>query len=281
MEQNYLKLEISFTLNGREYTSNLSGPLEISIPLDFYGSQPNTYDVEKASAKPYVSGEFIGDTRSGGGCNFEEYRLIPHCNGTHTECIGHISFERISIDKTLKDILIPSTLITVIPEKSDDTDDTYIPEKNKEDLLITEKVLREKIINHDKGFLDGLIIRTVPNSIDKMSRRYMSNQPPFFSIEAMKFISKLNVKHLILDLPSVDRTFDEGKLTAHHVYWNVPLEGHDVNADDHSLKTITEMAFVKDEIKDGEYLLNIQIPGFVSDASPSRLFLYEVNKKSD
>ncbi|HAY34010.1 MAG TPA: cyclase family protein [Ignavibacteria bacterium] len=274
-------MEISFTLNGEKYKSNLSVPLEISIPLDFYGSQPNTYDVEKASAKPYKSGEFIGDTRTGGGCNFEEYRLIPHCNGTHTECVGHISYERISIDKTLEDILIPASLITVTPEKSDDTDDTYIPEKNKDDYLITEKVLREKINNYDSGFLEGLIIRTLPNSKDKMSRRYMTKQPAFFSVEAIKFISELNVKHLILDLPSVDRTFDEGKLTVHHIYWNVPFESHDVNADEHSIKTITEMAYVNDEIRDGEYLLNIQIPGFKSDASPSRLFLFEINKKSD
>ena len=42
-------------------------------------------------------GQFIGDTRMGGPCNFETYSITPHCNGTHTECVGHITNERVSI----------------------------------------------------------------------------------------------------------------------------------------------------------------------------------------
>lgn len=251
--------------------------MEISIPLDFCGEQPNTYDVDKASAKAYKAGEFVGDTRQGGGCNFEEYKLIPHCNGTHTECVGHISYERISIDKTLKEVLIPSTLITLTPENSIDTKDTYFPVKNDNDFLITEKILSECLKNAESNFLEALVIRTVPNTIEKKSRNYMKEQPSFLSIEAAKFISKLNIKHLILDIPSLDRTFDEGKLTAHHIFWDVQLGSHDVEKENHSLKTITEMAFIPVEIKDGNYLLNIQIPGFNSDAAPSRLFLFAVS----
>ena len=269
-------LVIRFSINGNEYKSDLSVPMEISIPLDFYGDQPNTYDVERAAAKAFRSGEFIGDTNEGGGCNFEEYKFIPHCNGTHTECVGHISFERISIESVLKDIFIPSILITVIPENSSDTDDTYNPQKINEDYLITEKSLREKLENADADFCKGLIIRTLPNSEEKKRRRYMNNLPPFFSIEAMRYITGLEVKHLILDLPSVDRTFDEGKLSAHHIFWNVKEGSHEVNVNDHSFKTITEMAFMQDKIKDGKYLLNIQIPGFKADAAPSRLFLFEI-----
>lgn len=269
-------MEIRFSINGIEYKSDLSDPIEISIPLDFYGDQPNTYDVDRASAKAYRSGEFIGDTKEGGGCNFEEYRLIPHCNGTHTECVGHISFDRISIESVLKDIFIPATLITVTPERSFDTNDTYIPQKNEEDYLITENCLREKIEDTNADFCDGLIIRTLPNNKEKKIRKYMNNLPPFFSIEAIKYISELKVKHLILDLPSVDRTFDEGKLSAHHIFWDVKQESHDVNVIDHSLKTITEMAFIQDKINDGKYILNIQIPGFKADAAPSRLYIFEI-----
>ncbi len=43
------------------------------------------------------AGEFLGDTRSGGSCNAEVLTLTPHCNGTHTECIGHITDERITL----------------------------------------------------------------------------------------------------------------------------------------------------------------------------------------
>jgi hypothetical protein len=36
------------------------------------------------------------------------------------------------------------------------------------------------------------------------------------------------------------------------------------------------MIYVPDEISDGEYLLNLQIAPFVSDASPSRPVLFKI-----
>jgi len=269
-------MEIKFKINNKEYRCDTSNPIDISIPLIFNGGQPNTYDVNKAAAKAYESGDFIGDTKRGGGCNFEEYKLIPHCIGTHTECVGHISFERISIHNTLKDSLIPSTLITVNPEKAFDTEDTYIPKKNADDFLITKSMIEKHIKNSNNHFLEGLIIRTLPNDDSKKSRRYMENQPPFFSIDAMQYITSLNVKHLLIDMPSVDRTFDEGKLTAHHIFWNVPYESHEIGKENHSMKTITEMIYAANEVEDGKYLINIQIPDFVADAAPSRIFLYKL-----
>ena len=63
---------------------DFSKGIDISIPLYFNGDQPNTYNVDKATSKPYQDGTFFGDTRKGGPCNFETYRLTPHCNGPHT-----------------------------------------------------------------------------------------------------------------------------------------------------------------------------------------------------
>lgn len=269
-------MKINFETGGKTYSCDASMPIDISIPMIFNGKQPNTYDVDKAAAKAVETAEFIGDTRKGGSCNFEEYKLIPHCNGTHTECVGHISFERISIQNVLKDSFIPSALISVTPEKAFDTSDNYIPEKNETDLLITKKILEERINKADKNLLEGLIIRTLPNDDTKESRRYMENLPAFFSIEAMEYLVSLNVKHLLMDIPSVDRTFDEGKLTAHHIFWDVPYESHEVHKDKHSMKTITEMIYASDEVKDGRYLMNIQIPNFVADAAPSRVLIYKI-----
>ncbi|MEO8210655.1 MAG: cyclase family protein [bacterium] len=269
-------MKINFEINNKFFSCETSGPIDISIPMLFNGEQPNTYEVDKATAKAVETADFVGDTRRGGSCNFEEYKLIPHCNGTHTECVGHISLERISINNTLKDLFFPSTLITLSPEKAFDTNDNYIPVKNENDFLITRKVLEEKIKDTDKNFLDGLIIRTLPNNDSKESGQYMKYPPPFFSIEAMKYIVDLNVKHLLIDIPSVDRTFDEGKLTAHHIFWNVPFDSHEVDKKKHSMKTITEMIYASNEIEDGRYLMNIQIPNFVSDAAPSRVLVYRV-----
>ncbi len=85
----------SLQLNNRIYKIDSENPLDVSIPLNFDGTQPNAYDVEKATATACESGDLIGDTRRGGSCNFEQVKFIPHCNGTHTECVGHITRERI------------------------------------------------------------------------------------------------------------------------------------------------------------------------------------------
>ena len=87
---------------GEKLEVDFSKGMDISIPLYFNGEQPNTYGVDKAISSPYQDGQFIGDTRKGGPCNFETYSFTPHCNGTHTECIGHITKERVSILNSLQ-----------------------------------------------------------------------------------------------------------------------------------------------------------------------------------
>lgn len=273
-------MNINFTVGNRSFTANSDKPLDISIPLNFNGSQPNIYNAPVARSKACEIGDFIGDTRRGGSCNFEEYTLIAHCNGTHTECVGHITNHRISIREVLKDTFIPSTLISISPAKPEETPDTYNPPKNNDDKLITKASIERALKNLDKGyfegFSEGFIIRTLPNDDSKKSRAYMHDTPPFLSIEAVKYIHSLGVKHLLLDVPSVDRAFDEGKLTAHHIFWDVKEGSHEVDGDSYSLNTITEMIFVPEEITDGTYLLNLQIAPFVSDASPSRPVLFNI-----
>ncbi len=100
--------------------------------------------------------------------------------------------------------------------------------------------------------------------------------PAFFSSEAMAFVASLGVQHLLVDLPSVDRMFDEGWLSTHHLFWNVPQGSPNVDESNYSLKTITEMIYVDDRVSDGEYLLNLQTPSFVADAAPSRPVIYPI-----
>jgi len=264
-----MKAEVE--IGNKKHTVDFSKGIDISIHLNFNGEQPNTYGVDKAMARPYQDGNFIGDTRKGGPCNFETYSFTPHCNGTHTECIGHITDERIDILSSLNEEMIFSTLISVSPEN---TTENYTPELNSEDLVITKRGLENKLQGISPEFLNGLIIRTLPNSESKKSRDYMKEKPPFFSIDAMEHIVSLGVKHLLVDTPSVDRLLDDGHLSSHNIFWET--KGKEFNPNTKK-KTITEMIFASENIKDGRYLLNLQIPAFVSDAAPSRPILYKVN----
>lgn len=266
-------MRISFEIDGKHWYADLSQPIEISIPVLFDGSQPNTYDVPKATSRAYEKDGWIGDTRRGGSCNFETLTMTPHCNGTHTECSGHLTDERIAIRSVLREALIPATLVSVEPEPGNGTDERYRPEKHDGDHLITRRRLESALEDKNPEFSKGLILRTLPNDISKTSRRYQGNEAPYFSLDAIEWIVTRGVDHLIVDVPSVDRAFDEGKLSVHHTYWNIPQGTHETSG---STKTLTEMVYIPDSVPDGEYLAMIQIPDFVSDAAPSRVWLYRI-----
>jgi arylformamidase len=265
-----MKAEVE--IRNKKYNVDFSKGIDISIPLNFNGEQPNTYGVDKATAKPYQDGQFIGDTRKGGSCNFETYNFTSHCNGTHTECIGHITDERISILSSLDEEMIPSTLVSVTPKN---TNENYTPKLNADDLVITKEDLELQLKDINPAFLQGLIIRTIPNLENKKSRDYMQVDPAFFSIDAMEYIVSLGVEHLFVDTPSVDRLLDDGYLSAHNIFWET--KGKEFNSNTQN-KTITEMIFAPSSLEDGAYLLNLQIPAFVSDAAPSRPIIYKINE---
>ena len=263
----------SLTIDERTYKFDRDKPIDISIPLQFNGPQPNAYGVEPAVSKPCVSGELIGDTRQGGSCNFEQYTFIPHCNGTHTECVGHITNERIAVRDCLKDVLMTAALISVEPEPVHDTNDTYSLAVSADDLLITKRSMEGPLATVAEA-VDALIIRTLPNDESKLTRRYVDNVPPYFTTEAMEHMVDVGVRHLLVDLPSIDRLYDRGRLLNHHIFWNVREGAFEATADTRRQSTVTELIYVPDGVKDGRYLLNLQIASFASDASPSRPVLF-------
>jgi kynurenine formamidase len=263
---------ISVEIDNQIYRINSNEPINIAIPLDFFGAQPNAYGVEKATAKPCEAGALVGDTRRGGSCNFEQVTLIPHCNGTHTECVGHITRERISIHDALKDAFILAALVSVEPENASKTRETYSMDLSETDKLITRKSLEKAELREGSA----LIIRTLPNNESKKAQTYLEDIPPFFSTEAMEFLVERKIKHLLVDLPSIDRIFDDGRLSNHRIFWNVAQGAFETSEKSLVKNTITELIFVADEIADGNYLLNLQIAAFVSDASPSRPILFNL-----
>jgi len=225
---------------------------DISIPLKFDGPQPNAFGVKAAIARS------LGDTRHGSSVNFDEVTFVPHCNGTHTECVGHITDERMSVRDCLVDVIMPALLVSVEPKKQG------------EDLVISTSSL-QKVQRVTANSSDALIVRTLPNADSKLTGVYDGeNIPPYFTRDAMQFIVGCGFKHLLVDLPSIDRLFDEGKLANHRIFWNVEPGSFETNPNTRTNSTITELIYVPNEVVDGEYLLNIQIAPFEADAATSR-----------
>ena len=245
---------------------DLSKPIDISIPLTNTGENPIAWYIEKPVIEPVVFGDWIGKVSEGkSSTNFNNIFFNPHGHGTHTECLGHITREFYSINQSLKQFFFLAELISVVPELQG------------EDLVITlDNISTALDLTLKLGVpKEALIIRTLPNFKIKKSLKYSNTNPPYLSEDAARFIRESGIQHLLIDLPSVDKEKDDGKLLAHKAFWNVK-DVNNLNADARLNCTITEMIFVDEEVKDGSYLLNLQIASFENDASPSKPILYDI-----
>ena len=78
--------------------------------------------------------------------------------------------------------------------------------------------------------------------------------------------ARLALSGLIVDLPSIDRAHDEGRLTAHRIFFGMPRGAAQLSAATRPQATITELAFMPDELPDGHYLLELHSPALGGDA---------------
>ncbi len=245
-----VKLEI----NNNTKTIDLSKPLDISIPLTASNNNPIAWYLNEPKIKPVIEGDWVGKVSEGASVNFNNIQFNPHAHGTHTECIGHITSEFHSINKALKTFFFLAEIITVKPERRGD------------DFVITKEQIKSLLKSKSP---QAIVIRTSPNNDLKKTKKYSNTNWPYLLEDTAEYIKQLGIKHLLIDLPSVDKEHDEGKLLAHKAFWNFDQEPR-LDA------TITEFIYVTDDIKDGEYLLNLQIAPFENDATPSKPVLYRL-----
>jgi len=250
-------VKASIAIKDKTYQIDLSKPLDISIGLRGDEKNPVAWYLEAPKIKPVKDGDFIGKVTEGASVNFNNIQFNPHAHGTHTENVGHISREFHSINQTLKQFFFTAELISVSPEKQG------------EDWMISEEMLKKKF---QKGQSEALIIRTLPNLREKQTRKYSHTNWPYLSEAAAVYIRNCGVNHLLIDLPSVDKEKDNGKLLAHKAFWNYPKNTR-------FEATITELIYVSNVIPDGHYFLNLQIASFENDATPAKPVLYKIFQK--
>jgi kynurenine formamidase len=247
--------------NNETIQVDLSRPIDISLPLSNTEDNPIAWYIDKPIIEPVKFDEWVGKVSSGmSSTNFNNILFNPHGHGTHTECLGHITHNFYSVNQSLKQFFFTAELVSVELEDQEG------------DFVITKAAI-ETALNGKKP--EAIVIRTLPNDADKVSRKYSHTDPPFLAEDAALFLRESGIQHLLIDLPSVDKEKDEGKLMAHKAFWNV-TDVKNLNADARLNCTITEMIFVADEVKDGSYLLNLQMASFENDASPSKPVLYSI-----
>tara|TARA_Y100000589_G_scaffold278956_1_gene274679 strand:- start:5100 stop:5897 length:798 start_codon:yes stop_codon:yes gene_type:complete len=240
----------------RSLNIDLTSPIDISISI-------KDSRVEKSASAWYVNGPrfepvrgegFVGKVSEGGPVNFTDVYFNPHGHGTHTECLGHITFEAESVDRQLRREplapLLPCLVHTVEPVE-----------------VGGDRVVLKEHLPDLSELPTALVLRTIPNSDKKKSQTWDNTNPPYLDPEFTLELVSRGVVHLLIDLPSIDKEVDGGALLSHRVFFGVP-DSPRYNA------TITEFIYLPDIHKDGFYALNLQVAAIDLDASPSRPILF-------
>ncbi|PJA07159.1 MAG: metal-dependent hydrolase [Flavobacteriales bacterium CG_4_10_14_0_2_um_filter_32_8] len=254
-----MRAEIQY--NNHNYKIDISKPLDISIPLKADKSNVTAYYVDVPKFEPVMANGFVGAVHLGGSVNFNNIFFNPHGNGTHTECVGHISKEKYTINQCLKEFFFLANVVSVTPIQIGN------------DAVITleqiQKVWQKNSLPQPFGGVKAFVIRTLPNKLNKLTKQYTNQNSAYIDYRAVQFLIDNGVEHLLIDSPSIDKEEDGGALLAHRTFWEYPKNTQ-------SQRTVTELIFVPNHIKDGTYFLNIQIASFENDASPSKPILYAI-----
>ena len=237
---------------------DLAQPHPISIPIKNGDDNPNCYYADPVKFEVIKGYNFVGSVKLGGVVNHQKLTISPHGNGTHTECYGHITEANAVIANQLLGYFHIAQLIDVRPTKIDN------------DSVIT---LESLAVDQIKAGVKALVVRTLPNSINKLSQKYSGTNPTYFVKDAIRWLVNHGIDHLVTDLPSVDREVDEGRLIAHKTFWQTDKEPR-------NRATITELAYVPDSLITGLYLLDLQVLALHMDASPSNPVLYKIENES-
>jgi kynurenine formamidase len=215
-----------------------------------------------------VNSNYLEKTKQG--CNVSEITFIPHCHGTHTESTAHIDDLGITIDNLHPPLGVPCKLVSICSKRFGETDDTYPVHVNECEHVIDRLELETKLSNTPQDKLQALILRTLPNDISKKYRIYKYlNTYPFFTTEAINYIRNLGVLHLLVDIPSIDRLEDNGKLSNHRIFWSCKKKIETKKVKYRQTATITELIYAPSDLLDGFYCLFLCYPMLKTDAVPS------------
>lgn len=245
-------MKASMKIDGAIVTVDLSRNYDLSLPLQASPENPLVWGAKRPIINPFEEVDSVSEESDVLSLDTNTIIFNQNTNYTRSVCIGHITPEFYSINKILKDYVFCAEVISVVPENYGE--DYYI---SKKQLLSALKGAKPT----------ALVIRTLPNTETKKSIKYTGTNWAYLEESAAAFLAEIGVKHLLIDLPSIDK---EGVLeipVAHKAFWQYP-ETPRLDC------TITELIYVPNEVEDGAYLLNLLIPPLENNSTPSKPILY-------
>jgi kynurenine formamidase len=273
-------MQAELTVGGQKVRVSLDRGVSLAIPVDFSGAArgPRHFGAPAPASRPYSVGDFSGSVATGASCNCSTLTLIPHCQMTHTESVAHLTRESGDAWRVVPRGLLPAVVVSVMPEPARESSESTDPQPWGTDTLVTQRRLRAAwpMLRPPMSAFEPVaaIIRTLPNDAAKRTRDYSDLVPPYLTREAVSWLVEKRIEHLVVDLPSVDRSHDEGRLVGHRVFFGLPAGSSARGDAARSRATITELAFIPDEVPDGPCMLSLAVPALGGDAVPSQPIVY-------
>lgn len=159
--------------NSKKYKIDLSKALDISISMRASINNVNAWYQGPPEIEPVQDGDWKASVAEGAAINFNNISFNPHAHVTHTECVGHITKKIHSINQNLKQFFFLAEVITVAPEKS------------KKDFVISKKQIQFALGNKKR---EAVILRTIPNTKEKLNKQYSNTNPPYLLEEAAIYL---------------------------------------------------------------------------------------------
>ena len=96
--------------------ADLTAPIDLAITLDFAGRQPSFFATSPASARTAARRRRSpAASHAARAATAPSYTLAPHCHGTHTECVGHVTSDGTHIAALTPVAPCLALLVTVEP----------------------------------------------------------------------------------------------------------------------------------------------------------------------
>ena len=104
-------MQAVFDKLGKRWTANLDVCWDLSVSTGPQGDNPSAFYIDAAKFEPIRVGGFVGSVAEGGSANCEILTLCAHGNGTHTECVGHITMDKVALSDLLKQFWFDAQLV--------------------------------------------------------------------------------------------------------------------------------------------------------------------------
>lgn len=241
---------------------DFSGAVSLALVLDFDRPHPRHFGAPPATSEAFRVGSFEGDVARGASCNCRRVHLIPHCNGTHTESASHLTLQQRALHELLPVAPVPALLLSVQPVAAAESGEDSLPAPQAGDRLITRAALLAAWQPYADAAPRALLLHT--------GTAWDDVAPPFLSRQLVQELVDRGIEHLVTDLPSVDRLADEGRLTAHRIFFGLPAGSTDLASATRPQASITELATFPPGLRNGPCALQLQVPAWTGDAVPSR-----------